>query len=74
MFITLERPSDASKGNVNMFITLERLSDAGEGNVVLIRCNSTAEAFPRVLGPKNISPKPPDKVVDSIIAMHRIHF
>ena len=31
MFITLGRPSDAGKGNVEMFITLEILSDACKG-------------------------------------------
>ena len=66
MFITLGRPSDACKGNTNMFITLEILSNVGKGNVVLIRGNTTAEAVPRVTGPKNISSKPHDKVVDSI--------
>ena len=73
MFITLGRPSDADKGNVKMFITLEILSDAGKGNIVLLRCNTTAEVVPRVLGPKNIPPKPSDKAMDSITAVHSIH-
>ena len=73
MFITLGRPSDASKGNANMFITLEIISDAGEGHDVLIKCNTTMEAVPRVPGLKRISPRPPDKVVGSIAAMHSIH-
>ena len=73
MFITLGRPSDDGKVNVKMFITLEILSDASKGNVVLIRGNTTMEVAPRVLSPKNILPKPPDKVVDSIPAMHSIY-
>ena len=73
MFITLGIPSDASNGNVKMFIKLEIISDAGKGNVVLIRCNTTAEAVPRVPSTKKISPKPRDKAVDSITTVHSIH-
>ena len=74
MFITLGRPSDAGKGNVNMFITLEILSDVGKGIVVLIKCNTTTEAVPIFLGPKNIPLKPPYKFMDSITVVHSIHF
>ena len=73
MFITLGRPSDTGKGNVNMFITLEILSDAGKGSIVPLRCNTTTKVVPRFIDPKNITSKSLNKVVDSITMVHSIH-
>ena len=74
MFITLENIYEASKVNVRMFIKLEIPFEAGEGNGVLIKCNTIAEAIPRVLSPMGIPPKPPDVVIDLITTIHNIHF
>ena len=73
MFITLEKCSNTSKVDVRMFITLEIPSEVGEGIVVLIKCNTLAEAVPRVSSQMGILPNPPYMVVVSIITMCSIH-
>ena len=74
MFITLEKCSNTSKVGVRMFIILEIPSEVGEGIAVLIKCNTPAEAMPRISCPMGIPLKPPDVVAFSIIIACSIHF
>ena len=73
MFITLQRLYDAGKGSIKMFITLERFSNAGEDNVVLEKCDTTAEAVPRIPSPRNFLPKYTEKAENPITTIHSIH-
>ena len=59
---------------VNMLITIGIHCDVGKSNIVLKKHRTTMEAVSRVLGPSDIPPKPLDKAVDLITAVHSIHW
>ena len=73
MFIVLEKPSSASKVMERMFITLDGPPEAGEGITVLLESHTLTGTVPGISYPMSIPPKPPNRVMVSIISAHGDH-
>ena len=72
-FIVLENPSSANEAMERMFITLDGPPRDGEGITVLIDGHTPPGAMPGISCPMSIPPKPPERVVVSIISTRGDH-
>ena len=73
-FIVLEKPSSISEVVARTFITLDGPPEASEGITVLIEGHTPTEAVSGISYQMGIPPKPPNRVMVSIILACGDHF